>query len=114
MGSLGKDDNRGPPPHTHGPRTPKDHIKIVSLNIRGRTGTARGFRQEKWFEIHQVMNAHRIAVLAVQESHLSDELADSISTAFDTKLKLLYSPLPKTRNAAGVAVVINKQLLNVD
>ena len=94
MGNLNPNDlNRNPPAPTG--RTPKDHIKVVSLNIWGRVSTARDFRQEKWFEIYGLMNRHKLAVLAVQETHLTDDLADSISTAFDTKLKLLYSPLPE-------------------
>ena len=94
MGSLNPNDsNQNPPaPTSH---TLKDHIKVVSLNIQGRVSTARDFRQEKWFEIYGLMNRHKLAVLAVQETHLTDDLADSISTAFDTKLKLLYSPLPE-------------------
>ena len=60
------------------------------------------------------MNRHKIAVLAVQETHLTDDLADNISSAFDTKLRLLYSPLPDTRNAAGIAIVVNKGLLRSD
>ena len=60
------------------------------------------------------MNRHRIAVLAVQETHLTDDLANNISSAFDTKLRLLYSPLPDTRNTAGVAIVVNKGLLRSD
>jgi len=82
--------------------------------MRGRTSTAQGFRREKWFEIHRVMNTHRVAVLAVQESHLTDELAANIRTSLETKLALSYSPLPETRNAAGVALVFNKSLLKTD
>ena len=60
------------------------------------------------------MNHTRTAILAVQESHLTDDLALNITTAFNTKLALFYSPLPDNRNAAGVAIVINKALLNTD
>ena len=58
------------------------------------------------------MNTHKIAILAIQESHLTDELADSVRAAFDTRLALEYSPLPESRNAAGVALVFNKGLIN--
>ncbi|KAF9782884.1 Endonuclease/exonuclease/phosphatase [Thelephora terrestris] len=53
-------------------------------------------------------------ILAVQESHLTDELAANINTAFETKLSIFHSPLPETRNTAGVAFVINKALLNAE
>ena len=84
------------------------------MNIRGRVSTAQGFRQEKWFEMNRVMNTHQIAVLAVQETHLTDDLAENVERAFNTRLRLFHSPLPETRNAAGVAIVINKGLLNAD
>ena len=80
--------------------------------MRGRTSNAQGFRREKWFEIHCVMNTHKLAVLAIQESHLTDDLAANVRSSFETKLSLLYSPLPETRNAAGVAFVFNKGLIN--
>ena len=58
------------------------------------------------------MNTHRVAVLAVQETHLMDELAETFSTLFETRLKMFHSPLPETNNAAGVAIVINKSLVD--
>ena len=58
------------------------------------------------------MNTHKIAILTIQESHLTDKLADSVRTAFNTRLALEYSPLPESRNAAGVTLVFNKGLIN--
>ena len=60
------------------------------------------------------MNSSRTAILAIQEAHLTDELAENINKTFETKMKVFYSPLPDTRNAAGVAIVINRGLLNAD
>ena len=60
------------------------------------------------------MNASRTAILAIQEAHLTDELAENINKTFETKIKVLYSPLPETRNAAGVAIVINRGLLDAN
>ena len=82
--------------------------------MRGRTSHTGGFRREKWHEIYGVMNHSKTAILAIQESHLTDELALNISKAFDTKLALFHSPLPDNRNAAGVAIVINKTLIVAD
>jgi len=92
----------------------RDYLKVATLNIRGRTSTARGFRQEKWFEIPGLMNAHRIAILGVQEAHLTEELANGVSSVFEARLKLFHSPLPESSNAAGVAIVVNKGLVNAD
>ena len=82
--------------------------------MRGRTSTTRGFRQEKWFEINRILTTHRIAILAIQELHLSNELAESVKTSFETKLALYHSPLPDTNNAAGVAIVVNKSLVHTE
>ena len=82
--------------------------------MRGRTSHTGGFRREKWYEILGVIYSSRTAILAIQESHLTDDLAANISKTFDTKLALFHSPLPDNRNAAGVAIVINKALLKAD
>jgi exonuclease III len=103
--------NYTPHPATTRPPT-KDFLKVASLNMRGRTSNLNGFRREKWFEIYGALNASRTAILAIQESHLTDELASNIASAYDTRLALHHSPLPDTRNAAGVAFVINKGILN--
>jgi exonuclease III len=74
----------------------------------------RGFRQEKWFELPGLLNSHRVAILGVQEAHLTENLAGTIGMAFETRLKLFYSPLPGTDNAAGVAMLLNKGLVNTE
>jgi exonuclease III len=74
----------------------------------------RGFRQEKWFELPGLLNSHRVAILGVQEAHLTENLAGTIKTAFGARLKLFYSPLPGTDNAAGVAILLNKGLVNTE
>lgn len=64
--------------------------------------------------MYGVINSSRTAVLAIQESHLTDDLVDNINRAFETKMKVFHSPLPETRNAAGVAIVINRGIINAD
>jgi len=96
------------------PRSDKDYLKIATLNMRGRTCTIQGYRQDKWFQIYRILNTSQTAILAIQETHLTDELANNIRLSFDSKLALHYSPLPETRNADGVAFVINKGLLNAE
>ena len=61
-----------------------------------------------------VINSSKTAVLAIQEAHLTDELADNVNRFLETKMKIFHSPLPETRNAAGVAIVINKGLINAE
>jgi hypothetical protein len=80
--------------------------------MRGRTSTINGHRCEKWFEIYNILNSQKTAILAIQGSHLTDDLADTIRRAYNTKMSLLFLPLPDSRNAAGVAFVINEGILN--
>ena len=79
--------------------------------MRGRTSILSGVRQDKWNVIGQALNKTKAAILALQETHLTNELAESINSRLETRLSLHHSPLPDTSNAAGVAFVINKNLL---
>ena len=82
--------------------------------MRGRTSTTGGIHRNKWFEINGVLNRNKIAILAIQESHLTEELASNINSNFETKLALIHSQLPETNNAAGVAFVFNKAMIDTD
>ena len=82
--------------------------------MRGRTSILSGVRQDKWNVIGQALNKTQAAILALQETHLTDELAENLNSRFETRLSLHHSPLPDSSNAAGVAFVINKSLLNSD
>ena len=64
--------------------------------------------------VPQIMREGRIGLLAIQETHLTDDLADQFNTLFGNKFKLVYSPDPLTRNAKGVAIVINKRMIRTD
>ena len=115
----------GPPPPTRSNRhdvTPdtdqptqrrnsaRTRIKIASLNIKGRTSGD----INKWLHIPQLIRENGIGILAVQETHLTDELASQFDNLFGNVLKLYFSPDPLTRNAKGVAVIINKRLIPTD
>lgn len=88
----------------------KARIKIASLNIKGRNSG----NFEKWFHIPQLMREHRIGILAAQETHLTDDLADRFNTTFERSFLLIHSPDPDTRNARGVAFVINRSLMRME
>ena len=58
------------------------------------------------------MSKNKIAILAVQETHLDAPLSMSIDECFGKKLLVLNSELPETPHvSAGVAFVINKTLI---
>lgn len=67
---------------------------------------------EKWSRVNQTLNKHRIAILALQETHLDQGRIDELKFAFGKKMEILYSPDPvNPRASAGVAIVINKSLI---
>ena len=64
-----------------GKRT-KANIKVASLNIRGRFHNG----IDKWFHINQLVRDDKIAILALQETHLNQEQTDSINIMFKDTL----------------------------
>ena len=83
---------------------------MASLNIKGR----RSGDIEKWMHIPQIICEKRIGILAVQETHLTDELAHQFKSLFDNTLELIFSLYLETCNARGVALVLNKRLIKTD
>ncbi|KAF9472507.1 DNase I-like protein, partial [Pholiota conissans] len=85
-------------------------LKIATLNMRGRF--SRGI--DKWMHINQIMRAQKIGVLCLQETHLSPEDTESIHNLFGKRLQVYCSINPAQPNAAGIAIVINKDLAKSD
>jgi hypothetical protein len=83
----------------------KATMKIASLNMRGR-GT------DKWNNINQLIREKKIGILAIQESHLSDVHVEQLHKLFHKRMKILHSIDPQRPNAMGVAVVLNKEIMN--
>jgi len=57
------------------------------------------------------MRERNLGIMAIQETHLTDQLADQFDALFGGKFALHYSPDPETRNARGIAIVLNKKLV---
>ena len=85
----------------------RSSLKMATINIKGR----RSGDTDKWMSLPQIIRERKIGLLAVQETHLTDELADQFENLFGNTLLLKFSPDPNTRNARGVAVVINKRIV---
>ena len=59
------------------------------------------------------MRTQKLGLLAVQETHLSDPLAEQVSSLFHRKMTVLNSPCPMNpTGSAGVTFVINKEILS--
>jgi exonuclease III len=71
--------------------------------------------REKWNMISGAIHAERAAILAIQESHLDQDITKQLGTNFEKNLKILNSAHPDNPQAsAGVGFVINKQLIEPD
>ena len=125
------DRNNGPPPGTHQYRPiPRDvdtpnlapapnekpmraSINIATLNMNGFTAPACHMTGiEKWSAVNRTISDHKIAILALQETHLDPALLHDIDMCFGRRLIVLNSQDPNNPWAtAGVAFVINKTLI---
>jgi len=62
-----------------------------------------------------MMHTGKIAILAIQEAHLDQNMMEELGTCFEKNLKILISAHPNNPQAmAGVGFIINKQLIKLD
>jgi exonuclease III len=89
------------------------NIKIATLNMNGAHLGGEGSTSfEKWSEINATMKRERIAILALQEMHLDEQLLSNVNRLFGKRLEIHNSPdETNPRATAGVAFVLNKDLL---
>lgn len=100
-----------PPERRPRPRTTA-RLRIGTLNIKGFGAIAQGGAPDKWMYINQVVRDQNLAVLAIQEAHLSEERLESLNALFAVSLKIYCSPDPENSTGArGVAYVINRRKL---
>ncbi|TFK79298.1 DNase I-like protein, partial [Polyporus arcularius HHB13444] len=120
-------ENELPPPEGQGPpaeersrpkkkrkTSTRAKVKLATLNMRGYgPSTMGGPVSDKWMLISQVIREQRIAVLAIQETHLSATRLDALNALFGATLRIFSSPDPlHDGGARGVAFVINKKLVD--
>ncbi|KAI0081461.1 DNase I-like protein, partial [Panus rudis PR-1116 ss-1] len=86
-------------------------IKIASLNMRG---FGNNTSNNKWNNIHRIIKEDRIGVLALQETHLTNENVDGLHAQYGRRLKILHTSDPDDPSQkAGVAIVLNKDITNI-
>ncbi|KAJ3712217.1 hypothetical protein C8R42DRAFT_594865, partial [Lentinula raphanica] len=89
-------------------------IKIAALNIRGHGVINPNDLDNKWFHARQVMNRKGIGILVVGEAHMDAERRAEIEQVHGAYLKIYFSKLPNTANAAGIAFALNKSMTNTE
>ncbi|KAF5375493.1 hypothetical protein D9615_009178 [Tricholomella constricta] len=92
----------------------KAAIRVASLNIRGSRTMGDGRTGSKWLHVNQLMRDKRIGILAVQETHLTEERRDDLEKLFSKRMKIFISKDPENPTGrAGIAVVLNREITNV-
>ena len=90
------------------PRRKRKQVKIASLNMNGR-----GDVHDKWGTINNVMKRRGIAILALQETHPTDKLQETLNRRFRNSLTTIHSADPDNPNmTGGVSIAINKSLID--
>ena len=100
-------------PMLHRNQAVKATITIATLNVNGFTAPSHNMTGiGKWSTIYRTMSDRRIAILAIQETHLDEELLNQVAQCYGKRLTLITSSDPTApRATAGVAFIINKRLI---
>ncbi|KAI0743385.1 Endonuclease/exonuclease/phosphatase, partial [Daedaleopsis nitida] len=92
-------------------------IRVATLNINGFGNLQRNHPDNKWGNVYRMMNdaQSRIAVLMLQETHLTMERKLQLEKMFAGKVRIFHSPHPeRPTQKEGVAIVVNRRLLRTD
>ncbi len=91
----------------------KTTMQVATLNMNGYGNLVRDHADNKWGRIYRMMAAHRLGVLLLQETHLTQERKASIHKMFANKVKIFHSEHPDAPTLReGVAVVLNSRFVN--
>ncbi|KAI0744458.1 Endonuclease/exonuclease/phosphatase [Earliella scabrosa] len=84
--------------------------------MRGYGGGGQGSgAQDKWLCINQVMREKKIAILAIQETHMTTARIEGLNELFKASILVCGSPDPTNGTGArGVAFVLSKKLVDVE
>ncbi|RPD77087.1 DNase I-like protein, partial [Lentinus tigrinus ALCF2SS1-7] len=87
---------------------------VASLNMNGFGHLKADHPDNKWSRMYRMMKEHRIAILFLQETHLTESRTDSIHKMFGRKIKVFHSANPEApTQREGVAIVLNSKYMNV-
>lgn len=84
----------------------KSALKIATLNIKGAGST---YTKHKWNEISTLMIEERIDILAIQETHLTEDRKERLNKTYAKRLHFITTLDKSTPNKMGVAIVLNKK-----
>lgn len=93
-------------PHTKNCKAKRGALQIATLNMRGGGSDT---TRRKWNEVNQLIRNSKIDILAIQETHLTDEAQEELNILFERQLHIVSSIDTAQPNAKGVAFVLNKR-----
>ena len=98
-------------PQPHDNPNVRANINISTLNMNGLAAPSHGMNFcQKWSTINSTLNQHKLAILALQETHLDLEMTEHLHQSLGEKMRIISSAVPDApRSTAGVAFVINKR-----
>ena len=68
---------------------------------------------DKWLHVNQIIRENKIGILTLQETHLCRNEALALENIFP-RLRIFSTVDEDHPNAKGVAIVLNKDILNTD
>lgn len=87
---------------------------MASLNVKGRGSSSPLHPNNKWNALHHFIKERKLAILAVQETHLDDECVNRLAELYGRRLAIYASHGDNPTASQGVAIIINRDLVNVD
>ncbi len=112
---LGADGHRRTTDGAPRKRRTKGRITIASLNMRGYGLTGAAVAEEKWLRINQLMRDKKVAVLGLQETHLTEARLENLNTLFNASMKVLGSLDDQNEaGARGVAFAVNTRIISTE
>ncbi|KAJ7191839.1 Endonuclease/exonuclease/phosphatase, partial [Mycena pura] len=83
--------------------------------MNGLRATSLSQASHKWHEIHSIMRAKQLGILIVTETHMSTTQSLEIQDSYMNKrLKLFNYEYPENPATKGVAIVLNREITNID
>ncbi len=91
----------------------RSKITVATLNMRGFHDRRTGQQYDKWWSVNQVLRDERLAIVAIQETHLNQERTEMLNELFKATMWVVASHDPvNPTGARGVAFALNKRLVD--
>lgn len=91
-----------------GSRRTRATLKLATWNMKGGASDSTQF---KWTQIKREMRNDRVALMAVQETHLTEAKTDETERKLGNRLQFIHSSKEDGTASGGVALIVNKDLL---